>query len=171
MDEREQSTWSAESHPGAAEVSERIRSVLSEAESAANALRHQVAGLRALTVYASRQAQVITDVETARVDVVGADQDYITVRGYVLRSGRDLTALDVSTKARVVLMGSTAARRSFGDTDPVGRTLRVGQSRFEVIGVLESKGHGIGEHFFECFGWHAPEPVFIDAMDEFLEAK
>ena len=106
----------------------------------ANALRHQVAGLRALTVYASRPAQVISDVETARVDVVGADQDYLTVRGYALRSGRDLTALDVSTKARVVLMGSTAARRLFGDTDPVGRGLRIGQSRFEVIGALASKG-------------------------------
>jgi putative ABC transport system permease protein len=106
----------------------------------ANALRHQLAGLRALTVYASRPAQVISDVETARVDVVGADQDYITVRGYALRSGRDLTALDVSTKARVVLLGSTAARRLFGDTDPVGRGLRIGQSRFEVVGALESKG-------------------------------
>ena len=106
----------------------------------ASALRHQVAGLRALTVYASRPAQVISDVETARVDVVGADQDYITVRGYALRSGRDLTALDVSSKARVVLLGSTAARRLFGDTDPVGRGLRIGQSRFEVIGALASKG-------------------------------
>jgi putative ABC transport system permease protein len=106
----------------------------------AAAIRHQVAGLRALTVYASRAAQVISDVETARIDVVGADQDYITVRGYVLRSGRDLTALDVSTKARVVLLGSTAARRLFGDTDPVGRSLRIGQSRFEVVGALTSKG-------------------------------
>jgi len=106
----------------------------------ADALRHQVAGLRALTVYASRPAQVVSDVETARVDVVGADQDYVSVRGYELRSGRDLTPVDVQTKARVVLMGSTAARRLFGDTDPVGRALRVGQSRFEVVGALASKG-------------------------------
>jgi putative ABC transport system permease protein len=106
----------------------------------AEALRHQVAGLRALTVYASRPAQVISDVETARVDVVGADHDYLKVRGYELRSGRDLTALDVQTKARVALIGSTAARRLFGDTDPVGRALRVGQSRFEIIGALAAKG-------------------------------
>lgn len=106
----------------------------------AEAIRRQVAGLRALTVYASRPAQVISEVETARVDVVGADQDYVRVRGYGLRSGRDLSLLDVQTKARVVLIGSTAARRLFGDTDPVGHTLRVGASRFEVVGALETKG-------------------------------
>lgn len=106
----------------------------------ADALRRQLPGLRALTVYASRATQVISDVETAKVDVVGADQDYLTVRGYELLSGRDLTALDVSSKAKVVLLGNTASRKLFGDTDPVGRTLRIGQSRFEIIGRLAPKG-------------------------------
>ena len=106
----------------------------------AEAIRHQVSGLRALTVYASRPAQVISELETARVDVVGADQDYVRVRGYELGSGRDLTALDIQTKARVVLIGNTAARRLFGDGDPVGRSVRVGQSRFEIVGALTSKG-------------------------------
>jgi putative ABC transport system permease protein len=106
----------------------------------AEALRHRVPGLRAITVYASRQAQVISDVETAKIDVVGADQDYLKVRGYALASGRDMTALDVQTKAKVVLIGSTAAKKLFGDTDPVGRTLRIAQSRFEIIGRLSPKG-------------------------------
>jgi putative ABC transport system permease protein len=106
----------------------------------ADALRRQLPGLRALTVYASRSTQVISDVETAKTDVVGADQDYLKVRGYELLSGRDLTTLDVSSKAKVVLMGNSASRKLFGDTDPVGRTLRIGQSRFEVVGRLAPKG-------------------------------
>jgi putative ABC transport system permease protein len=106
----------------------------------AEALRRQLPGLRALTVYASRSTQVISDVETSKTDVVGADQDYLAVRGYELLSGRDLTTLDVSSKAKVVLVGNTASRKLFGDTDPVGRTLRIGQSRFEVIGRLAPKG-------------------------------
>jgi putative ABC transport system permease protein len=108
----------------------------------ADALRRQIPGLRGVTVYASRSAQVISDVETAKLDVVGAEQDYVTVRGYDIVSGRDLSALDVQTKAKVVLIGSTAAGKLFGDTDPVGRTLRIGQSRFEVVGRLGPKGQG-----------------------------
>jgi putative ABC transport system permease protein len=108
----------------------------------AEAMRRQIPGLRALTVYASRPVQVISDIETAKVDVVGADQDYLKVRGYDLVSGRDLTTLDVQTKAKVVLVGNTAANKLFGDTDPVGHSLRIGQSRFEVIGRLAPKGQG-----------------------------
>jgi putative ABC transport system permease protein len=108
----------------------------------ADALRRQIPGLRGVTVYASRSAQVVSDVETAKLDVVGAEQDYVTVRGYGIVSGRDLSALDVQTKAKVVLIGSTAASKLFGETDPVGRTLRIGQSRFEIIGRLGPKGQG-----------------------------
>jgi len=106
----------------------------------ADALRRALPGLRALTVYSSRAAQVVSDVTSAKVDVVGADQDYLRVRGYDLVSGRDLTLLDVQTKAKLVILGSGASQKLFGDTDPVGRSLRVGQSRFEVVGRLAPKG-------------------------------
>jgi putative ABC transport system permease protein len=106
----------------------------------AEALRRALPTLRAVTVYSSRPAQVVSDVTSAKVDVVGADQDYLRVRGYTLVSGRDLSLLDVQTKAKVVLVASTASQRLFGDTDPVGRSIRIGQSRFEVIGRLASKG-------------------------------
>src|SRR4051794_20407747 len=35
----------------------------------AEAIRHQVAGLRGITVYASNQAQVVSEFDTARVDI------------------------------------------------------------------------------------------------------
>jgi putative ABC transport system permease protein len=106
----------------------------------AEALRRALPTLRAVTVYSSRPAQVVSDVTSAKVDVVGADQDYLRVRGYGLVSGRDLSLVDVQTKAKVVLVASTASQRLFGDTDPVGRSIRIGQSRFEVIGRLAPKG-------------------------------
>jgi putative ABC transport system permease protein len=106
----------------------------------AQALRRQLPGLRAVTVYTSRPAQVISDVTSAKVDVVGADQHYLDVRGYGLVSGRDLSLIDVQTKAKVVLLGDTASKKLFGDADPVGRSVRIGQSRFLVIGRLAPKG-------------------------------
>lgn len=123
---------------GRARSSERAGHRLSVAD--AEGLRRHVPGLRALTVYASQKTQVVSELDTARIDVVGADQDYVEVRGYELVSGRDISLIDVQTKGKVVLIGDTAARKLFGDTDPVGRSLRIGAQRFEIIGRLSPKG-------------------------------
>ncbi len=105
-----------------------------------DAIRTQVPGLSAITVYSSAQKQVVSDFETAKIDVVGGDQDYTTVRGYELVSGRDLTEAEVRAKAKVCILGHTAARKLFHETDPVGHTIRIGSHRFEVIGKLSQKG-------------------------------
>jgi putative ABC transport system permease protein len=106
----------------------------------AEAIRRQVTGLKAITVYSSTAVQVGSEFESARVDVVGADQDYVTVRGYEVVSGRDLTLLEVQGKAKVCLLGQTASTKLFGDTDPVGHSVRIGRHRFAVVGRLSPKG-------------------------------
>jgi putative ABC transport system permease protein len=106
----------------------------------AETLRREVPGLKAITVYSNTKAEVVSDFETASVDVVGADQDYVTVRGYGIESGRDLSAGEVEAKAKVCLIGQTAAQKLFGTADPVGYTLRIGRHRFDVIGLLSRKG-------------------------------
>ncbi len=106
----------------------------------ADALRQQVPDLRGVTVYASLSASVASRFEDASVDIVGADQDYATVRGYTLLAGRDLSVEEVKTNAKVALVGTTAAQNLFGGVDPVGQWLRIGRHRFEVVGALSSKG-------------------------------
>ncbi len=158
----------------------------------ADAIRRQVVGLAAITVYSSRAAQVASDFETAKVDVVGADQDYVTVRGYEIVSGRDLSASEVQTKAKVVLLGQTAKLRLFGNADPVGQSLRIGRHRFLVIGVLSPKGQTpfgtdqddriitpIGSWQSRIFPGHpgrvdmiiasAPNPTVVDALRDQMD--
>ncbi len=106
----------------------------------ADAIRRQVRGLRGVTVYSSRQAQVVGDYDAARTDVVGGDQDYVNVRGYEVVSGRDLNLADVQAKAKVCLIGATAAEKLFGSGDPVGRMVRISRHRFEIVGLLSRKG-------------------------------
>jgi putative ABC transport system permease protein len=106
----------------------------------AEAARRQVSGLRGITVYSSVEAQVTSDFEHASVDVVGADQDYATVRGYDIVSGRDLTSSEVQAKAKVCLIAHSAALKLFGTGDPVGQSLRIGRHRFSVVGRLSPKG-------------------------------
>ncbi|HKO93855.1 MAG TPA: ABC transporter permease [Polyangiaceae bacterium] len=123
---------------GQAQAKERAGHRLSVAD--AEMIRREVPGLRAITVYSSTKAEVVSDFESASIDIVGADQDYATVRGYAIESGRDLSQSEVEAKAKVCLVGQTAARKLFGPSDPVGYSLRIGRHRFEVIGLLSQKG-------------------------------
>lgn len=106
----------------------------------AEAIRRQVDALRGITVYSSTKVQVQSSLDTMRVDVVGADQDYVEVRGYNVVSGRDLTLVEVQAKAKVCLIGQTAAERLFPGTDPVGHSVLIGRHRFEIVGRLSPKG-------------------------------
>jgi putative ABC transport system permease protein len=60
--------------------------------------------------------------------------------------GSSFTETDVASSGRVALVGPTLASELFGDDDPVGQEIRVGNVPFSVIGVLESVGadpHGM----------------------------
>jgi putative ABC transport system permease protein len=54
--------------------------------------------------------------------------------------GRFLTPEDERTAARVALLGVEAARRLFGEADPVGQLIRIRDVPFRVIGILSRKG-------------------------------
>jgi putative ABC transport system permease protein len=43
----------------------------------------------------------------------------------------------------VVVLGQTVATNLFGDEDPVGKTIRIKQSPYLVVGVLEKKGQSM----------------------------
>lgn len=106
----------------------------------AEAIRREAGNLEAVTVYAATKLDVQGSFDTARIDVAGADEHYVSVRGQSVTSGRDLNAADTRAKSRVALIGVTAARRLFGADDPVGSWVRVGRHRFEVVGLLSEKG-------------------------------
>jgi len=59
--------------------------------------------------------------------------------------GRFITNHDVISRSKVAVLGWKTARDLFGDTDPLGRYIKVSGVLFRVIGVLESKG-SVGRH-------------------------
>ena len=72
--------------------------------------------------------------------VVGATEDYASAWNWPLVEGRDLSEEDVSSSARVALLGDKPARELFGDESPVGRTFQVGKFQVQVIGRLKYRG-------------------------------
>ena len=72
--------------------------------------------------------------------VYGIQPAYLYIKNYEVDSGRGFVQEDLQNSAKVALMGATVATELFGDVDPVGKVIRVGNIPFKVIGLLEEKG-------------------------------
>ena len=72
--------------------------------------------------------------------IVGVTPEYFDARDWPTTSGRAFTQEDVDGAAKVAILGQTVAQSLFGDTDPIGQTVRVKKLLCTVIGVLDSKG-------------------------------
>ncbi len=88
-------------------------------------------------------AQAVYGPNNWSTSVIGTTPAYLEARSWTVVSGNSFTDSDVRSATRVALIGKTAAQNLFGDDDPVGKTLRIRQSPFVVLGVLSSKGQSL----------------------------
>ncbi len=71
---------------------------------------------------------------------VGTTPTYQQARDYTLSAGSWFTKAQEAKHARVMVVGPTVVSELFGGQDPVGETIQVNGTNFEVIGVTNSKG-------------------------------
>ncbi len=71
---------------------------------------------------------------------VGTTPAYAQTRDYEIATGAMFTAQDVKKHRRVVVLGPTVVANLFGGTDPLGQSVRVNGTGFEVIGITKPKG-------------------------------
>jgi putative ABC transport system permease protein len=73
-------------------------------------------------------------------EMYGVGPDYLTVRNWQLQSGGFFTDRDVTSAARVCVIGQTVAAKLFQTSNPIDQTIRIKNIPCKVIGVLEKKG-------------------------------
>jgi putative ABC transport system permease protein len=91
-------------------------------------------------------ASVRANGRTATARVFGASERFSHVWQRAVARGEAFDAAAVRGSARVALIGVTTARELFGDQDPVGGEILVGNVPLRIIGVLEPFGtdlHGM----------------------------
>ncbi len=71
--------------------------------------------------------------------VVGTDESYENVTNFHPQEGRFLSPLDVQEAKRVCVIGSEVRQELFGYRNPIGRRIKIGDTWFLVVGVMESK--------------------------------
>lgn len=110
------------------------------------ALSQQLTSAKAVDPELSRRYQVTAKGTNTNTQVLGTDQNYPTVRNVSMDIGSFITAEQVSTLAKVAVLGPTTRDDLFGaGVDPTGQTIRINNIQFKVIGVMQSKG---GSGFF-----------------------
>jgi putative ABC transport system permease protein len=79
------------------------------------------------------------------VRVIGCQAPYLDLSGYSLSSGRNFSEGEIQAGSNVAIIGADVAEKIFSKIEnPVGREFFIGIFRYEVIGVLQSKGNTLG---------------------------
>src|SRR5688572_23071932 len=73
----------------------------------------------------------------------GVTPEYFEARNWVIATGKGFEPSDLTGAAKVALLGETVARNLFGDSDPIGQSIRIRKVPFVVIGTLERKGENL----------------------------
>ena len=74
----------------------------------------------------------------------GTNETVVNVFDRPIARGRYISAADVDTRRRVAVLGSSSARKLFGDVDPIGRQITIAGVRFRVIGTFVDVGSTFG---------------------------
>jgi putative ABC transport system permease protein len=72
-------------------------------------------------------------------NVMGVTPAYSPISFFSVEHGRFITDQDLSSAARVVVLGTTRAQEFFGSDNPVGKTMTIDGSGYLVVGVMEEK--------------------------------
>jgi len=77
---------------------------------------------------------------TEGVNVLGTTEKQLQISAAEPDIGRFLLPLDVFSKRRVCVIGSSIKDGLFKGTNPLKKVIKIGRTEFEVIGVMEKQG-------------------------------
>ena len=86
------------------------------------------------------QFRIVSGNNNTQTTVFGITPGYFALRSWELESGDMFGDEELRTYARVALVGQTVADNLFAEADPIGKTIRIRNSPYTIIGVMAKKG-------------------------------
>lgn len=97
------------------------------------------------TSYATQgSVQAVYGKNNWSVSATGTTPDYLTVGNWEIDKGVAFSARDLKSAASYVILGQTVVDELFGFENPIGKSIRLNNRPFLVIGTLKEKGAGLG---------------------------
>lgn len=94
-------------------------------------------------VTSNQEFDVSSGDQSINTQVAGTTSDFFAIRNWVFEQGYPFTIKDMTKSERVVVIGNTVATTLFEGGNALGSNIRIGNTLFHIIGVLEKKGQGI----------------------------
>ena len=97
-----------------------------------------ISGAEKVSLYYSRNYSQTLFYQNTQFNgkLYGIDENYLSVYGYQVKSGRGFTQGDFDNCRKVALVDTTAATSLFGGLDPVGKSLEIQNDVYIVTGVV-----------------------------------
>ncbi len=87
-----------------------------------------------------RQSVTYKNHSSSFVSIVGTTDQFASVAGFDVGQGRFMTPMEADAGHPVCVLGTNVAAKLFINESPIGKRIRIGQRRVEVIGVVEKQG-------------------------------
>ena len=99
----------------------------------------QIDGAEKISLYTSRNnaEQVFYRNTQFNGNVLGIDENYLSVYGYQVKNGRGFLPSDFEDFRKVVLVDTTAVNTLFGGESPVGEPIEMQGDVYTVVGVVD----------------------------------
>ena len=98
----------------------------------------EIDGVEKVSLYTSRSySEQIYYLNTQfNGEVYGIDENYLSVYGYQVKTGRGFVQSDYDDCRKVVLVDTTAVTNLFGGESPIGKCIEISNDAFTVVGVV-----------------------------------
>lgn len=108
----------------------------------ADAIKHEVSGVKQMSSELSGQAQAIFQDKNVNASISGVTETYETVHNFHVLYGDFISQEDQKVGAAVAVLGQNVVVNLFGQDNPIGSVIKIKNVPFKVVGIMESKGGG-----------------------------
>jgi len=103
-------------------------------------IKKTVQGIDYVAPSVSKQYQIIAGNQNWTTTVYGITPEYMAIKSLTVGSGSFVSQQDINSRNRVAVLGATVAENLFGEMNPTGENVRINNTPYLVVGVLDSKG-------------------------------
>jgi putative ABC transport system permease protein len=130
----------------------------------ADRIRDQCSAVDKTSAVVRSGSQIVAGTSNCNTSVMGVSPQYFQIRSWSLTHGSVFGERDVKANAKVVILGRSVADNLFGQANPVGRRVRIGNVPFKVVGVLAEKGSSPGPGGDQDDAAYAPVTTVLNRL-------
>lgn len=111
-------------------------------------LKKSIGDMAYVSVESSQGSMIVKYLEFQTdpdVTLQGTNEVYFNINDRDVPVGRAITEADVEFDRNVAVIGNDVKNKLFKTSNPIGKEIKIGNQRFEVIGLLDEKGAILGQ--------------------------